>query len=117
MNQQSSRTLQETRTSLAPAEVLAAAANFFALRPNIYAAFVEQESPTHVALRGQGGEEILVGVRPLAGGTAVTGSTYLFDQQVLRFFASLPPGPEDVEPLPEPGMEPDAPSAAAAGAP
>ena len=45
------------------------------------------------ALRGQGGEEVLIGATPATdgGGTRVTGSTYLFDAQVARFFATLPP--------------------------
>ena len=122
MNQQSTRTLQEAHTSLAPDEVLAAAKRFFESRPGIYAAFIEQESPTHVTLRGQGGEEIVVGVRAAGGATAVSGSTYMFDQQVQRFFATLPPAPE-APALPAPGMEPDAgasapdsPAAAAASA-
>ena len=115
MNQQSTRTLQETRTTLAPADVLAAAAQFFAQRPSIYAAFIEQQSPTHLSLRGQGGEEIVFGVRPVAGGTAVTGSTYMFDQQLLRFFATLPPAPPEAMPLPETAVaEPAAQPAAAA---
>jgi hypothetical protein len=105
MNQQSTRTLQETRTTLAPADVLAAAIDFFARRPSIYAAFVEQESPTHVSLRGQGGEELIIGVRPVPGGTAITGSTYMFDQQLLRFFATLPPAPPEAAALPEPAAE------------
>lgn len=107
MNQQSSRTLMEATTSLAPADVLVAAKSFFARRNTIYAAFVEQESATHVSLRGQGGEEIVIGVRPIAGGTAVTGSTYMFDMQVQRFFATLPPAPE---PVAEPDAEPEAPA-------
>jgi hypothetical protein len=98
------RTLQEMRTSLSPAEALASAKHFFADRPNVYAAYVEQEGPTHLSLRGQGGEEIVIGVRPIEGGTAVTGSTYLFDQQVQRFFSSLPPAPE-AAPVPDPAME------------
>ena len=107
MNQQLSRTLQETTTSLAPADVLVAAKTFFARQNTIYAAFVEQESATHVSLRGQGGEEVVVGVRPVAGGTAVTGSTYMFDMQVQRFFATLPRAPE---PVGEPDAEPEAPA-------
>ena len=114
MNQQHTRTLQETRTSLTPDVVLAAAKDFFANRPSIYAAFIEQEGPTHLSMRGQGGEEILIGVRPVPGGSAVTGSSYLFDMQIQRFFSTLPPAPE-AEPLPEPGME-AAPAAGAAGA-
>ena len=72
--------------------MLAAAKRFFARRNTIYAAFVEKEGPTYVALRGQGGEEIIVGVAPAAegGATQVTGSTYLFDQQLARFLATLP---------------------------
>lgn len=90
-HQQSSRTLQETVTTLAPAEVLQAAKTFFARRNPIYAAFLEKEGPTHTAFRGQGGEEIVVGTMTVAGGTRVTASTYMFDQQVARFFATLPP--------------------------
>jgi hypothetical protein len=88
---QQRRTLQETTTTLSPAEVLAAARQFFARRVSIYAAFIEQESATHVSLRGQGGEEIVIGVTEGSGGTRVTASTYMFDAQVSRFFSMLPP--------------------------
>lgn len=81
----------EHRTTVAPEDVLEAARRFFARRNSLYAAFVEQESPTHVTLRGQGGEEIVIAVSPIPGGTLVTGSTYLFDMQVGRFFSVLPP--------------------------
>ena len=58
------------------------------------AAFPEQESASHVTLRGQGGEEVVIAaVSSAAGETKVTGSTYLFDQQVARFFATLAPVP------------------------
>jgi hypothetical protein len=90
---QTSRTLQETVTTLAPAETLAAAKDFFARQNGIYAAFPEQESATHMTLRGQGGEEVVVAVALNAGGTRVTGSSYLFDQQIARFFTTLPPAP------------------------
>jgi hypothetical protein len=95
MANQQRRTLQHTRTSLAPAEVLAAAKAFFARRHGIYAAFPEKEGPTFVSMRGQGGEEIVVGVAPDGDGTQVTGSSYLFDQQVARFFSTLPPFPTE----------------------
>ncbi len=85
--------MQETMTTLSPEEVLAQAKDFFARRANIYAAFLDKEGPTFVALRGQGGEEVIIGVRRLEGGTQVTGSTYIFDQQVARFFSTLPPFP------------------------
>ncbi len=90
-NIQANRTLQETRTSLGGPEVLAAAREFFARRSGIYAAFPEQEGPTHVSLRGLGGEEVVVAVAPRDGATAVTASSYMFDQQVAMFLASLPP--------------------------
>ncbi len=94
------RSLQRTRTSLPPAAVLTAAKQFFLRRSSLYPAFLEQEGPTHVSFRGQGGEEVVVGVAADAAATTVTGSTYLFDQQVARFFTTLPPpasGPSAAE--------------------
>jgi hypothetical protein len=87
------RTLQETTTSRTPAEVLRSAKDFFARQTGIYAAFPEQESKAHVTMRGQGGEEVVIGAVPAGGATKVTGSTYLFDQQIARFFATLSPVP------------------------
>ena len=89
-NQQLDRTLQTTRTTLPPNEVLAAAKRFFVRRNTIYATFLEKEGPAYVTFRGQGGEELIIGVAPVEGGAEVNGSTYLFDQQVARFFATLP---------------------------
>src|SRR5436190_21092228 len=79
---QRQRTVQETTTNLTPAAVLSTAKDFFARQTGIYAAFPEQESKTHVSMRGQGGEEIVIAAFPDAagGGTKVVGSTYLFDQ-------------------------------------
>ena len=94
---QRDRTLQETTTSRTPAEVLQAAKQFFAHQTGVYAAFPEQESRTHVTLRGQGGEEVVIAALPGGGQTTVTGSTYLFDQQIARFFATLAPVPLDVK--------------------
>ena len=73
------------------AEVLAAAKRFFSRHNSIYSAYLELEGPTHVTFRGQGGEEIVIGVAPVDGGSAVNGSTYLFDMQVARFLSTLPP--------------------------
>lgn len=87
------RTNQEYRTSLPPAEVLAAAKTFFARRISIYSAFLDEEGPEFVTFRGQGTEEIVIGVTPIEGGTLVRGSTYLYDAQVARFFTTLPPAP------------------------
>lgn len=87
---QQRRTVQESTTSLAPSAVVAAAKKFFASRNGIYAAFPEQEGPGYLTLRGQGGEEIVIGTTQHDGATRVTASTYLFDQQVARFLTSLP---------------------------
>lgn len=90
---QSDRTLQEFTTSLASADVLSSAKRFFARQNGIYAAFPEQESASHLTLRGQGGEEVIFATMAGTGGTRVTGSSYLFDQQVSRFLSTLPPTP------------------------
>ena len=83
-------TLQEQLTTLSPAEVLGQAKTFFSRHIGIYAAFLERESPSHATFRGQGGEELIIGAVAAPNGTLVTGSTYLFDAQVARFFATLP---------------------------
>lgn len=99
---QTDRTLQETRTSLAPGEVIEAAKRFFTRRNSIYTAFVDMEGPTFVTLRGAGGEEIAVAAAARDAATLVTASTYLFDQQVARFLASLPIARGDMaHPIPE----------------
>jgi hypothetical protein len=85
------RTQQDVMTSLDGAAVLSAATDFFARQNSIYAAFPEKEGPSYVALRGQGGEDVVIGVATIPGGTRVTGSSYMFDQQIARFFAGLPP--------------------------
>ena len=86
----SQRTLQETRTTLAPQDVLARANTFFTHRNPLYAAFLEKEGQGYSTFRGQGGEEIVIAATPRDGATLVTGSTYLFDMQVARFFSTLP---------------------------
>lgn len=83
----------EYDTSVSPADVLTKAKSFFARRNPLYAAFLEKEGDTFVTFRGQGGEELVIGVASIAGGTSVRASTYLFDMQAQRFFAMLPPLP------------------------
>jgi len=87
---QTQRTLQEAFTPLSPAEVLAAAKRFFSRSNSIYTAFLDMEGPGFVSMRGMGGEEVVIGVMQRDGLTVVTGSTYMFDQQVARFLSSLP---------------------------
>lgn len=86
----SQSTLQEMTTTLSADEVLASAKAFFSKRSALYAAFLDEHGPGYCTFRGQGGEEIAIAATAGAGGTRVTGSTYLFDMQVARFFATLP---------------------------
>jgi hypothetical protein len=84
-------TVQATRTSLDPQSVLAQATQFFSRQNSLYPAFPERRGPTYASFRGQGGEEITIGVASSPeGGTAVTGSSYMFDAQIARFFSTLP---------------------------
>ena len=106
---QTQRTLQEYRSALSPAQVLAEAKKFFANRPNIYAVFPDKEGPNHVSFRGQGTEELLIAAIERDGATLVTGSSYLFDMQIACFFTTLAPFAETERLLP--------PGAAAAPAP
>ena len=89
----SQRTVQQYRSTLSPADILTRAKQFFASRPTLYATFLDREGPSFCSFRGQGSEEIVIAVSPLEGepGTLVTGSTYLFDMQVARFFTTLAP--------------------------
>jgi len=88
----SQQTVQETTTDLPAADVLARAKSFFATRPSLYSTFLDKEGPGFCSFRGQGGEEIVIAAAPSPdGGTRVTGSTYLFDMQLSRFFTTLPP--------------------------
>ena len=83
-------TMQEVTTPLAATEVIARAKEFFSNRSPLYAAFLDKEGPGYCTFRGQGGEEIVIGTASGTGGTRVTGSSYLFDMQVSRFFSTLP---------------------------
>ncbi len=82
--------IYDTVTSLSGAEVLARAKEFFSERVTHQAAFPEVEGPSHIVLRGQGGEEVVVATFPADGGTRVRGSTLLFDQSLDRFLSTLP---------------------------
>ena len=87
----SQRTLQETTTTLSADEVMSRAKTFFSSRPSLYATFIDKEGPGFCSFRGQGGEELIIATSAGANGaTRVTGSSYLFDMQVSRFFATLP---------------------------
>jgi hypothetical protein len=86
-------TLMEHQTTLSPDDVLVRAKTYFTRRSALYATFLDREGPGFCTFRGQGGEEIVIGVQTSASGARVTGSSYLFDMQVARFFATLPAAP------------------------
>ncbi len=78
---------------LPPTQVLELAKHFFAERVPHAAAFVEQEGPRFLVLRGQGGEEVAfnaTAAEGAGGGTRVRVSTMMFDQAVDRFLSTLP---------------------------
>ena len=54
-------------------------------------AFLEQEGPAYATFRGQGGEELTLGLVSAEAGTRVRASTLFFDQAIGRFFSTLPP--------------------------
>jgi hypothetical protein len=77
-------------TSLAPADVLERAIQFFAERVPNNAAYPEQQGASYLVLRGQGGEEIAFSATVGEAGTRVRASTLFFDQAISRFFTTLP---------------------------
>ena len=82
--------VHETTTSLAPTAVLAQARQFFAERVPHRPAYPEKAGPSFLTLRGQGGEEVALSAVAGEGATRVRASTLLFDQEVSRFFSTLP---------------------------
>ena len=84
--------IHTTTVTLAPADVLARAQQFFAERVPNAAAFVEKSGPTFLTLRGQGGEEVVFSAWTDSGNevTRVRASTLFFDQAIDRFFSTLP---------------------------
>ena len=86
----STETMQEYVTTLPPDEVLTRARTFFATRNPLYAAFSDKQGPGWASFRGQGGEELVVAAVAIAGGSRVTGSSYMFTMQLRRFLTTLP---------------------------
>ena len=82
--------MHETVTTLPGPEVLRRAKTFFAERVPHHAAFLEKEGPSFATFRGQGGEELAIAVLPEEPGTRVRASSLFFDQEIGRFFSTLP---------------------------
>jgi hypothetical protein len=86
--------IQEVTTDLPPEEVVRRAREFFTTRLTPYAAFVEDESATHVKFTMEAGE-LVVGAGVHEGRTLVRGSTSRVHHELSQFLATLAP-PEDV---------------------
>jgi hypothetical protein len=86
----SKMTMQECFTRLGADDVIAHADAFFAERNPLYGTFPDERGPGWASFRGQGGEELIIAAVSVAGGSRVTGSSYLFTMQVMRFFTTLP---------------------------
>jgi hypothetical protein len=82
--------IHTTLVALPPDQVLARAKAFFCERVPNSAAFLENESPRHVALRGQGGEEVVISATADGPNARVRASTLMFDQALDRFLSTLP---------------------------
>ena len=85
--------IHETCTSLEPGSVIAAAKKFFSEQIPHNSAFPEKEGLNWMTLRGQGGEEIAIGIEAAEGKSRVRASTLFFDQAVARFLQTLPVAP------------------------
>jgi hypothetical protein len=84
--------IHTTTVTLAPADVLTRAQQFFAERIPNAAAFVEKSGPNFITLRGQGGEEVVFSAwaDTEQNVTRVRAATLFFDQAIDRFFSTLP---------------------------
>lgn len=95
--------MYETETALPGPEVLRRAKVFFTERVPHHAAFLEKEGPAFATFRGQGGEELAMAVLAAERGTRVRASSLFFDQEIGRFFSTLPAldqrGPHPLDPL------------------
>ena len=95
--------IQETVTELPAEEILAQARTFFTLQFSPYAAFVEEESDTHIRFHTEsGGLTIAVGRQ--GDRNLVRGSSSRLNHELSQFLVTLSK-PEDVrQSLPGPGV-------------
>ena len=91
MHNQSHRTLQTqlAPVSRPPASCGPPASSSPAAMPSMRRSW--KGRPNYLTFRGQGGEEIVLAAFAEEGATVVNGSSYMFDQQVARFPATLTP--------------------------
>ena len=94
--------IQEVLTELLPEEVIQRARDFFSLRLTPYAAFTEDEGPTHIRFSTEAGD-LTIGVGEQEGRRLVRGSTSRRHHELSQVL-STPAPPEEVrQNLPGPG--------------
>ncbi len=86
--------IQEVVTELSPAEVVERAREFFTTRLTPYAAFVADESESHIRFEVEAGE-LTIGTGERDGRTLVRGSTSRLHHELSQFLTTLAP-PEEV---------------------
>lgn len=95
--------IQETLTELPAHEVIARAKTFFTLQFSPYAAFVEEESETHVRFHTESGN-LTLAVGRQGDRNLVRGSSSRLNHELSQFLVTLA-RPEDVrQSLPGPGV-------------
>jgi hypothetical protein len=94
--------IQEVLTELQAEEVIARARDFFSLRLTPYAAFTEDEGPTHVKFATEAGD-VTIGVGEQDGRRLVRGSTSRLHHELSQFLATLAPPEEVRQNQPGPG--------------
>jgi hypothetical protein len=85
--------VQEVHTDLPPAEVVRRAREFFTTRFSPYAAFVEDESESHIRFNLEAGE-LVIGTGSEGGRTVVRGSTSRMHHELSQFLTTLAPAEE-----------------------
>lgn len=94
--------IQEVETELSPQEVLESARSFFTLQFSPYAAFVEDESDSHLRLSTEAGE-VVIGTGVREGRTVVRASSSRLHHEVSQFLVTLAPPEEVRQNVPGPG--------------
>ncbi|HET8655518.1 MAG TPA: hypothetical protein VFL93_08385 [Longimicrobiaceae bacterium] len=94
---------QEVVTDLPPAEVIARAREFFALRFNQYAIFEIEEGDAHIRFRTDLAE-LVIGTGERNGQTVVRGATSRLHHELSQFLLTLAPSGEVRQNVVGPGV-------------
>lgn len=94
--------IQEVETDLSPRDVIEKARSFFTLQFSPYAAFVQDESDSHIVLSTEAGE-VTIGVGDREGRRVVRASSSRLHHEVSQFLVTLEPAEEVRQNVPGPG--------------